>query len=66
MSEDFIYKELRNLNMNKSTGLDDITARFIKDGTFCIKEQIMSIINKSLATGIVLEDFKRDRVKSFF
>lgn len=30
VSEDFIYKELRNLNINKSTGLDDIPARFKK------------------------------------
>lgn len=28
LSEHFIYKELRNLNINKSTGLDDIPARF--------------------------------------
>lgn len=65
VSEDFIYKELRNLNFNKSTGLDDIhvPARFSKDDAFYIKEPIMSIINKSITTGIVPEDFKRAGVK---
>lgn len=56
-----MYKELRNLNINESTGLDDNLASFLKDGY--IKTPIMSIINKSIATGIVPEDFKRARVK---
>lgn len=66
LSEDFIYKELRNLNIDKSTGLDDIPARFLKNDAFYIKEPIMSIINKSVATGIVPEDFKKGRVKPLF
>lgn len=66
LSEDFIYKELRNLNIDKSTGLDDIPARFKKNDAFYIKEPIMSIINKSVATGIVPEDFKKGRVKPLF
>lgn len=66
VSEDFIYKELRNLNINKSTGLDDIPARFLKNDAFYIKEPIKSIINKSIATGIVPEDFKKGRVKPLF
>lgn len=41
MSEEFIYKEMRNLNMNKSSGLDDIPANFFKDGAFYIKEPII-------------------------
>lgn len=68
LSEDFIYmyKELRNLNINKSIGLDDIPAIFLKNDAFYIKEPIMSIINKSVATGIVPEDFKKGRVKPLF
>lgn len=44
VSEDFFTKELRNLNITKSTGLDDMPVRFLKDGAFYIKEPIMSII----------------------
>lgn len=36
---------------------------FFKNGAFYTKEPIMSIINKSIATDIVPEDFKRARVK---
>lgn len=57
---------MKYLNINKSTGLDDIPAKFLKDGAFYIKELTMSIINKSIATGIVPKDFKRARVKPLF
>jgi hypothetical protein len=66
VSEDFIYKELRALNVNKSTGLDDIPARFLKDGAFYIKEPIMAIVNTSITTGTVPDDFKMARVKPLF
>ena len=32
LSEEFVFKELRQLNCCKSTGLDEIPARFLKDG----------------------------------
>jgi hypothetical protein len=32
VTEEFVFKELCSLNANKSTGLDEIPARFIKDG----------------------------------
>lgn len=66
MFEDFIYKELRNLNIDKSIGLDDILVRFKKNDVFYIKELIMFIINKFVVIGIVLDDFKKGRVKFFF
>ena len=32
VTENFVYNELMKLNPNKSTGLDGINARFLKDG----------------------------------
>ena len=37
VSESFVYKELRNLNSSKSTGLDEVPARFLKDAAFFLK-----------------------------
>jgi hypothetical protein len=52
-TEEFVFKELCSLNTNKSTGLDEIPARFIKDGANVIKVPITAIINQSITTGVV-------------
>jgi hypothetical protein len=49
VTEDFIFSELEKLNPNKSTGLDNIPARFLKDGA-CVP-RILDIIIKIL-TGL--------------
>jgi hypothetical protein len=36
VTEEFVFKELCSLNANKSTGLDEIPARFIHDGNIII------------------------------
>jgi hypothetical protein len=53
VSGGFIYKELKNLNVNKSTGLDNTPAKFLKDGAFYIKEPITHILNRSIFSGAV-------------
>jgi hypothetical protein len=60
----FFYK--RSLNANKSTGVDEIPARFIKDGGNVIKVPITAIINQSITTGVVPQSMKYARVKPLF
>ena len=43
VSEDFIYKELDSLNLTKSTGVDNIPTRFLKDGASFLKISILYI-----------------------
>ena len=50
VSEDFVYKELSSLNITKSTGLDEIPARFIKDGAAVLTAPITFIINQSIVS----------------
>ena len=45
--------------MSKSTGLDGLPARFIKDGAEFLKTPISIIINKSINSGIC---FRGDEV----
>ena len=66
VSEDFIYKELLKLNPTKSTGFDEIPARFIRDGACILKVPICYIVNQSIFIGIVPDDMKVARVKPLY
>ena len=63
---DFLYKELCALNPNKSTGLDAIPARFLRDGAIAIKDHLAHIISLSISSASVPNDFKSARVKPLF
>ena len=56
VNEDFIYKELCKLNPYKSTGTDNIPARFVKDAASVFKKHIGHIINHSIEKNIVPKD----------
>ena len=66
VSEEFIYKELCHLNSFKSTGLDDIPARFVKDAATTLTKPINFIVNLSITSGIVPDQLKSARVKPLF
>ena len=54
------------LNSFKSTGLDDIPARFVKDAATSLTKPITYIINLSITSGIVPDQLKSARVKPLF
>ena len=66
MTEDFILKELNRLGVSKSTGLDGLPARFMKDDAEFLKAAITLFINMSITTGTVLEEMKSARVRPIF
>ena len=66
MTEDFILKELNRLGVSKSTGLDGLPVRFIKDGAEFLKTPITLLINMSITTGTVPEEMKSARVRPIF
>ena len=66
VSEQFVHKEILNLNPAKSTGLDDIPARFIRDGAPILKIPITFIVNLSITSGTVPDDMKVARVKPLY
>ena len=47
--------------MKKATGLDGISARFLKDGASVIAPTVTFLVNLSLSTGIVPCDWKMNR-----
>ena len=51
--------------MKKTTGLDGISARFLKDGASVIAPTVTFLVNLSLITGIVPCDWKIARIAPF-
>ena len=66
VSRHFIRKQLLSLKVNKSTGLDGISSRFLRDGADGITDPVKHIINLSITSEIVPSDFKLARVKPLF
>ena len=66
VSEMFVYKELCSLNTSKSTGLDGLPARFLRDGADVLKLPITFLINLSISEGVVPDEFKQARVKPLY
>ena len=66
VTEDFVFKELLHLNTCKSTGLDGIPARFVKDGADVLKLPITWIINSSISENTVPSEMKLARVKPLY
>ena len=56
--EEFVFKELCNLNVTKGTGIDGFKPKFLKDGADVIKGAVTHIINLSLETGVVPNGLK--------
>lgn len=54
------------LNENKSTGLDGISPRFLKDGADILVHPVTHIINTSITSGIVPADLKVARVTPLY
>ena len=59
--EEFVEKELLGLNPSKSTGLDNIPARFLRDGASILKSPHTHIINLSITSVIVPDDFNANK-----
>ena len=66
VSEEFIERELLQLNPNKSTGLDNIPARFLRDGSTILKAPITHIVNMSIISNSVPNQVKLAKVKPLF
>jgi hypothetical protein len=62
VTEEDITKMLLNINMGKATGLDNLPAKFLKDGSRFLAPPITHIINLTLHHGKIPQDIKDARV----
>ena len=66
VSETFVAKELKKLKSNKSTGLQNIPARRLKDGAGALATPLALLMNRSLNKGSILASWKHAIVTPVF
>ena len=62
VSDEEVLKHIKKLNRKSAMGLDEIPPLFLKDTAYVISKPLAHIINCSLMSGVVPNDFKRARV----
>jgi exonuclease III len=66
VSKEFVLKELKSMPTNKATGIDGISARILKLSAPAIASPLAWIINMSLTSGTVPDDWKMAKVVPIF
>ena len=62
VEEDLACSELRKIKTSKSTDLDNIPARLLKDGAIVISKPLTVLINRSLVEGAIPSEWKHATV----
>ena len=65
-NETFVWKFLTNLNVNKSTGLDNIGPKILKLAANVLTPSLTFIVNKSILSGEFPRYWKEAKVKPLF
>ena len=65
VSEKTISDILKELKSNKATGIDDLSGRFLKDGSKVIATPIAQICNLSIKLSTVSDECKIAKLKPF-
>ena len=65
-TEDQVYNHLMKINVSKSTGLDNLPAKFVKEAAPVISKPLTHIINLSIESGEIPTDMKKARVVPIF
>jgi hypothetical protein len=63
---DYTLKELQTLKSSKATGLDNVSARLLRDAAAIVADLLTKIMNLSLKTGIVPSAWKEARVSPIY
>ena len=66
VSASFIFQQLQNLKVNKATGIDDISARYLILSASVISQPLATILNVSIAHGTYPNDLKKAKVTPIF
>ena len=62
VSASFIHQQLQNLKVNKATGVDDISAKYLKLSASVISQPLATILNLSITSSIYPDDLKKAKV----
>ena len=62
----FIQSQLQNLRVSKATGIDDLSAKYLKFAAPIISEPLAKILNLSIQTGNYPDALKKAKVTTIF
>ena len=62
----FIQKQLQNLKVNKATGIDELSAKFLKLSASVISQPLATILNLSIQNGTYPDALKKAKVTLIF
>ena len=66
ITEEFVRGQLKQLRTNKAIGLDNISARLLKDSTSAISKSFTKLFNQSLVTRTFPSLWKFGKVSALF
>ena len=66
ITENFVLNQLKSLKTNKAIGLDNISARLIKDASVVICGQLTCLYNRSLQSAVFPNIWKMGKVTALF
>ena len=66
VDESFILCQLQNLNVSKATGIDNISAKYLKMAAPAISKHLTKILNLSIKNGTFPDSFKKAKVTPIF
>ena len=66
ITENFVLNQLKSLKTNKAIGLDNISARLIKDASVVICDQLTCLYNRSLQSAVFPNIWKMGKVTALF
>ena len=66
ITEDFVFIQLNSLKTNKAIGLDNISARLIKDASVVICKPLTCLYNRSLNSAVFPNIWKMGKVTALF
>ena len=65
-TEDIVLKLLKNINISKAAGFDNLPGRFLKDGAVILAEPVTEICNLSIKSNIFADPYKLAKFKPVF
>ena len=66
MTEGYLFNVLKNVEVRKAAGLDQISGKFLKDGVRILAKPISELCNLSMALGSFADVCKIAKVKLLF
>ena len=65
-TEDIVLKLLKNIDISKAAGFDNLPGRFLKDGAVISAEPVTEICNLSIKSNIFADPYKLAKFKPVF